>query len=414
MGTSRTRTRAQGSFYPLAKFRQHNPNLGPSGPDFDTIVRNPFQSGYETCFDTFESNPPFPDHDFNHEIYEQFPFSVYGYHKRSNTLAYYTGLGSHNQPVSVDIGEPSGAPAYSRHTFFAESTNWEYWRTKALANLNPNTPTVDTPAFIGELRELPGTLKDTMDTLMNLKDPRFIKRTGKDHLLWNFGWKPFLSDVSSMLNHRKVISNRLAYLKRVMKGDHVGRSLGSINHQVALGQNRTLLDLSMGSARLLVKAHSRAVTEVWFTAWMNSDAAYSSAENLEKLSRDSAFGFNLGNGGLLSSAWELMPWSWLNDYYYNVGDFIAATRGGIPFRVKNMNVMARTTGFEFLEISNTSSFKVEQNNTVFSRYEKKQRAAYTYPYPMITYKPGLTSGQLANLAALVASGSGNAMRARNL
>lgn len=59
---------------------------------------------------------------------------------------------------------------------------------------------------------------------------------------------------------------------------------------------------------------------------------------LRKLARKAVFGLSIQ----AEDAWNLMPWTWLSDWFLNIGDFLEAYNNRIPAQASLVNVMTET------------------------------------------------------------------------
>jgi hypothetical protein len=105
--------------------------------------------------------------------------------------------------------------------------------------------------------------------------------------------------------------------------------------------------------------------------------------------------------------WDAIPWTWLIDYFANVGDFLEASNGLLRYDVRDMNVMV----FQKLVDRVTSSHS--SGGTLFFDGGdlvtiSKQRSATPLPLPGLALRPLLTNKQKSILGAL---GTAKALRA---
>jgi hypothetical protein len=344
-------------------------------------------SGFETCSDVTMLPPYNVDHTFSCVKQRAQPLRIYGYMPYiSNPSNYEHRFSGYNPPNrSLYSYCPTITPV-----------NWNYWKTKALANMNPNAPVVDTPLFIFEFKDFPQMLKNLGDILGKRMKPDAIPG---GYLAYSFGWKPLVADLLALFDIQKSISDRLAYLKRLEYGGHIRRSLGGgiVQHSI---QANGYSAVSSGTMTA-VKADIELLEEqkVWFTANAKLlDPLPLLLSEQQNLSTDIVLGLNVDP----STLWNMIPWSWLIDYFSNIGDVMLAYRGGLRFSVTRMCVMC-TTKFQsnLTNVRPFSSVLVEGGNLLTIA---KQRSVFTDPRPQLTWDPILSGSQILNIGALVTAG----------
>jgi len=269
--------------------------------------------------------------------------------------------------------------------------NWPFWVTKALANMNPSRPAVDIQLFLFELKDFPGMLKDLGDALVR----RRLGQGGpKDHLAYSFGWAPLVSDVLSLLKLQKSIESRIAYLRALENGARVRQTLA--HSEILHANTPNGFDLAIDGASILTcDVLTTERIRVWFTAnakLVNPLPAVSLTPKAVEL-------LLLGAIPSGSTLWEAIPWSFLVDYFANIGDYMAATRGWIPWVVSRLNIMATQ------QVESTLTRKRHFAGFVSSggrlQTTLKHRHVESYPWPVITNDPFLSGGQIAIMSSLL-------------
>lgn len=199
-------------------------------------------------------------------------------------------------------------------------------RTKALANSNPSRPEVSLPVFVGELRELPQLVKLAGDNL--------LKKAASANLSYQFGWKPLISDLQKLVNFQSIVDKRANEMERLY-------SKGGLKRRIRLGQwQRTLREsTTIDSACIVLRCSQEILVkeEAWATIrWRpTSRPRVITDKFLKDQARKAAFGIGLE----AQDIWNLTPWSWLADWYGNVGDFLGAHANKIPASSSTLCVM---------------------------------------------------------------------------
>lgn len=189
-----------------------------------------------------------------------------------------------------------------------------------LARSNPSKPIVDVPVFIGELRELP--------ELFLIRGRKLLDLLAEGNLSYQFGWKPFISDLMGLLDFQSHLDTRAAYLSKLyQKG---GMSFTTKKDKSEYETPWSYLSSNM-SAWCWGEEKSYARTERWYSVkWVPEEDVRNHIRPLSEI-RQKAFRSMLGLEVSLSSAWELLPWSWLIDWFSDAGSYLTARRNAAGF-----------------------------------------------------------------------------------
>lgn len=267
--------------------------------------------------------------------------------------------------------------------------NSAFWVTKALANMNPSKPLVDLPLFLFELKDFPRMLKDLGRVLQGRAKPVDVPN---GHLAYVFGWAPLVSDLLKLLKLQQSIEERKRYLQRLERGTRLKRIL--FQGEVSRVRQVDGYTISGVTADVELIEHLK----VWFTANAKLQIPLTNAD----LEEDRLIRLLLGATPAASTLWNAVPWSWLVDYFVNVGDTLEAQRGWIPFSTTRMCVM----GHSIIQ-SNLTRMRVTEPTLSVSDSgmitEVKRRTVVANPMPWLTYDPFLSTSQMAILTSLVVS-----------
>ncbi len=266
--------------------------------------------------------------------------------------------------------------------------------TAALANMNPSTSALDLPLFLFEFKDFPSMLRNLGEILAK----RITPRTSTDAFLaYKFGWAPLISDLKKLLNIQKLIDNRLKYLKKYSgDGGRVSRQLhrGTVTHpggvfpfhETAIWQT---IQISLEDKET-------------FTSWFCADLKINielpkTLDEQQALAARAAFGLY----SPASTLWNAIPWSFLIDYFSNIGDFLEATTGLIPFSSSRVCVMQKSIRTRTLRmVAPVNGVSCSTGKQVVTR---RDRAVSPIAIPLVLPRAFLTGSQLANIAGLVTS-----------
>ena len=270
---------------------------------------------------------------------------------------------------------------------------------KAIANVNPNRPSIDLLVSIAELRELPELLRDAGRILLGSN--RKLRHAAKANLVAQFGIAPLYSDIKKLLKFTELVSKREYHLHRLQtKGARFKRSLGDESWSGSSNGYTCFSPRVDVSGFSKINLSVNATRDYWYTVNAHLTGSWSERE-LQTLAWRTALGLDTISA---SSLWELLPWSWLIDWFSNTGDILAAYRTGIPWTWSNLCVMHRTTYYttgQFSPLKAGLTVDLQNPNgkaTVKVRYTPL--LVWTLPEFSVPYLTGSQWSILASLTAL--------------
>ncbi|UJQ85603.1 MAG: putative maturation protein [Suhnsivirus montiscola] len=191
----------------------------------------------------------------------------------------------------------------------------DYLATLAAARTNPSRPTVNVPSFIGELKDLPGAIRD--------QGEKSFKWARSDSVGVQFGILPMVSDVMKLMNFHDGVARRSDELDRLQSGNGLKRrvrlkSTGKVT--TSLGKPGDASAIAVTSTR-----HSVYATLRWKSAGNFQFPPSGSRERSNYVKR-LLLGVTRENDVYASAlvAWNLLPWSWMADWFGNVGTYLEA------------------------------------------------------------------------------------------
>lgn len=226
----------------------------------------------------------------------------------------------------------------------------EYWidtpsdldlATSALSHSNPNKSDMSLPNSLIELRELPSLVRSSGEIAIDIIKKQVSRRTiASANLSLQFGILPMVSDALTLARAASAVNRRLQNMQNLNKH-------GSINKKKMLGiykESGSWLNFFETNRTYLAGDTNYDVTaEVWgISKWALNPASTSSplysnhsdyATNMINemtngrygVERINAFRHSIGlMSYTLSDLWNILPWSWLVDYFANLGEVIDA------------------------------------------------------------------------------------------
>jgi len=276
----------------------------------------------------------------------------------------------------------------------AADLNEYAWRI--LAETNPSLPHVSVPTAIGELKDLPGLIKGWGDNL--------LKTVARANLTWRWALRPMISDLRKLWEFQKAVDKRLIDLLRLREGRTLRRRCHLGKSEFTTAKQNSFLFQSGNGATSRGTLFTTYTEEVWGTAQYHiepdSDLPQMGGAALDNLAKRLTFGFTSHEA--LATAWELTPWSWLVDWFSNVGDVIAASNNSIGLQWSKICLMRRmfTNTHAKPDPAQTTSWCIV-NNDYHLVHERKERFPCfpVIPVPLPSL-PILTNGQWSILASL--------------
>lgn len=212
-----------------------------------------------------------------------------------------------------------------------------------LARTNPSRPTVVPFTLIQDLVDIPRMLKDVgrlARTPRRLLNP---VEQANQFLGAKFGWLPLIDDANKLLHLQQYIHSRVGELKRLYSNEGLRRRITLDNAHGSDSSLQTLV--SEYEAYALGRVSRDTQEKVYGTVrWRPavSSVAYnpSDAELIQKAIQVCS---GLTTEGVIKGAWDLLPWSWMVDWFSNVGDWLTQSSSTVPATPTHLNLMRTTT-----------------------------------------------------------------------
>ncbi len=251
---------------------------------------------------------------------------------------------------------------------------------KLLAGTNPSRAQVELPVFVYELRELPDLLH---------REAGLIKELANKNLQYQFGIRPLVQDLLSLLHFRKEVKAREKELDALYdSGIRRKRRLWSGS------SSWTRASRSLNSSVVSVSGIGDAVTaqEKWgFVEWFPDNKLNLSKADKHALAVKAILGLTVD----FNTAWQAIPWSWFVDWCSNFGDVLIANRnlvGAHHGPIQLMTHTRTTTSYRF----STGKQYVSPCQTV---RETKERAVIAN-VPLTAHLPILSWRQWSILGSI--------------
>jgi hypothetical protein len=203
---------------------------------------------------------------------------------------------------------------------------------RLMARTNPGRSNMSLPTFIGELKDLPHMLKQAGDIALAIKRLRrpSLSASADWYLGFQFGIAPLISDVRKMLDFTSLVDRKVDELERLYSKGGLRRRLQLGNWGGATNVSQ-FMDTSLG---FLITSKESAITKArrWGTVrWRpTSMPKFASEAGLRRYARKLVFGMSGSTSDAVETAWNLIPWSWLIDWFGGVDTYIKAYNNSVP------------------------------------------------------------------------------------
>lgn len=298
---------------------------------------------------------------------------------------------------------------------------WADVALDAAARTNPNKPLINLPAFLGELKDLPGLLRSIPETLrgagLKYLAPSALKGKGgkwtgpiqdlaNANLAYAFGWRPFVAGLASALDCVRALQAAIDMINALMAGKSIKRR-AYYPLKTSYTNHGTMYTHTLG-ATLRHKKETVWYSREWVTTRWSATGATplpkpGDFDALLKLAFRLLYGIH--QDGLTAAAWELLPWSWLIDWFWNLGKWLGANANFLQLHLDSLCWMRTTssyTSFTLVEGPDAGLTLVGPYFTASSLKERHPISPSLVLCPPTLGVPCLSTGQLGILGSLLA------------
>nr|UJQ85851.1 MAG: hypothetical protein 1 [Leviviridae sp.] len=257
------------------------------------------------------------------------------------------------------------------------------YATEAAARTNPSRPYVDIPVSLFELGDAAQLIQKAGRSL--------IREYAGRHLETQFFWKPLISDLYKMVSFHEQVARRTQEFNRLKGAKGFRKTVLldtlSASKQILWDPQSAHLNLPSRYEQVIssrvIKGHCR-----WLATADLSKMP--SREAVDKIRR-SLLGITID----ASTVWELIPFSWLIDWGFNIGAYLKANRNIIPARLDYVTIIEHSVHrAEFGPMTSGA-------HTMSAGYWKKEvKRRYRQTVFPTAHFPFLSESQVGIVAAL--------------
>lgn len=266
-----------------------------------------------------------------------------------------------------------------------------------LSKANPNVPAVNMPQYVAELKDIPSLVKDWGGS--------YLRKVAKGVISWRWAVKPLHRDLCTLEKFMNNLQERIDWLQKLRKDKTLRRrvSLGSERRGPGLLEGEWPLDSLTQGNRLTVSETKFTRMKMWGVAnfKLADEAALPPPGRISDRRFATKWMTGLNSAGALSAAWELVPWSWMTDWFIGVGTVINATNNTVPLTWGHLSVMRWTESEKILNVVKKPA-NISIKKSYRSTWTRKERYPVFPLLPFTSYLPLADSGKWSILAALAA------------
>jgi hypothetical protein len=275
------------------------------------------------------------------------------------------------------------------------------------ARMSPSKPHVSLPNFLFELKDLPGMSKQLVGFGSNLGTAVQLIKQGGDGLLGrsartyadmqlavSFGWAPLLADLGSMIGFSQAFERRRTEIERMNRKGGLRKSikLSSYVRDTAVTRNKAVFgrgNVTIRATETLTGRTDRWATSRWKPMFPYS-APYTDADIAASI-------LGLSFNRAPKVIWDALPWSFLVDYFTNIGDVLENVSNMLRYDCYRICVMTHTKKRAQYSVTYRSYAGTGHDGSMDT--EVKTRLALA-PSLTPSFDNVMSMGQLSNLVNL--------------
>lgn len=260
--------------------------------------------------------------------------------------------------------------------------------TAAAARTNPSRPYVDVPVAILDTRRGLQSLYQAGESVFQ----RFARR----HLTDQFTIRPLVRDIVRLTNLHEQLNRRIHEINRLYKGHGIRKT-------VLIGRYEKFEEITQAvqsaGAYVTQKFQVRTFEELKVHVRWGPSTMFAVAPSPDQIRRQALRAVQ-GLTVDFSTMWELMPWSWLIDWFSNISEFLIAQRNIVPADLYGVHPMRHTkTYWEAPGFNDNPNWTLSPIRCVTET--KVRHTSFVAPYADLNF---LNGSQLNILAALSVPG----------
>jgi hypothetical protein len=202
-----------------------------------------------------------------------------------------------------------------------------FYTLRLLEKTNPFRSEFSVPVFIRELVDI--------GSMFKLAARSFAGFVGGAYLNYKFGWQTFVQDLKTLASITKAIERRIKEFLSLRKHGGLRRRVYLGGHSGTLSDPLFLANSTWGWSPRINLNHSASV-EVWGSVrWVPTRDFREDLRRLGLINLAFKKVFDL-DAIDASTVWEMIPFSWLIDYFTSIGTYLRANNGSVKVEPKHV------------------------------------------------------------------------------
>jgi len=223
------------------------------------------------------------------------------------------------------------------------------WRTQLFERANIARTEVNIPNLIGESRQLIGLIPDLLRLASRRglppARPKHVQLStgavGAANLTYHWGIAPMISDLRKVLHFANAVEQRMQQLEKMQE-----RGYSRVSTQILVDaeelNSESLVISDLGLNSFITAKHNDSIARrVWATGRLYP-GSFTRFDNMNEVRKQLNRAMNgLTVGGVSEALWELIPWSWLIDWFVDIGGYLSAVNNELDLQLRDVAIMVR-------------------------------------------------------------------------
>jgi hypothetical protein len=314
---------------------------------------------------------------------------------------------SYYHPVNGTLWGPPGLsghadnyyPTYIRNAAWSHPSNSTPTPSSQMAALlsrtNPSRPDLVPLTLIQDIVDLPRMLKDVGKLLKTPKRLLNSREVANQYLGAQFGWLPLVQDVHDLLDFQSHVQRRKAELDRLYSKSGLRRRI-DLGHYSKNEDGNVFLESAAGLTILSRQSLKYSSRQWGVVRWKpNVTPGYDPSDTDRiKLARRLVSGMT--SEATIRGIWDLIPWTWIVDWFVNVHDFTSQWSNTVPANSQDASVMTyQESEYQFRTISMSPGYQGGDGSVSLITKER-----YTGSGTLTAHLPFIGADRLKTLGAL--------------
>lgn len=261
----------------------------------------------------------------------------------------------------------------------------------AAARTNPSRPVVDVPVNILDIRRGLHRIYTGGRRLIDT-----VRRTGSRWLNYEFMVRPLVGDIVKAVNIHDQINRRIREINDLYDGNGIRKTVRQGSYTSSSNPSATVQSVGVTIMCQFDKVTTTRCSTHIRWAPTSRCGLKPSPRLIRALAVQAVYGGTID----LSTLWEIMPWSWMIDWFGNVGEYLSSNRNIIPARVTGVYPMKHTMTTGYVQPYRSGNGETTMTAITGIRESKVRVASSVTPS---AHLPFLTGRQLGILSALAAT-----------